>query len=122
MYESISAYGPCFFHTPVIMNNQTYSDGDRAKAEDYYTKGLNSVILDVKFFENIFSFKDTDIEKIDTANVFQDINHIKFFDYEYPEMPNDDERVDPNQNCDNKSQNASRSSSESGRDANTADF
>ncbi|GKC29982.1 ribonuclease H-like domain-containing protein [Tanacetum coccineum] len=36
-------------------------------------------------------------------------------------MPNDDERVDPNLNSDNKSQSASSSSSESGRDANTAD-
>ncbi|GKA76699.1 ribonuclease H-like domain-containing protein [Tanacetum coccineum] len=37
-------------------------------------------------------------------------------------MPNDDERVDPNMNSDNKSQSGSGHSSVSGRDVNTADF
>ncbi|GJR23462.1 ribonuclease H-like domain-containing protein [Tanacetum coccineum] len=37
-------------------------------------------------------------------------------------MPNDDERVDPNLNSDNKSQSDSSHSSMSGRDVNTADF
>ncbi|GJT15157.1 hypothetical protein Tco_0873863 [Tanacetum coccineum] len=37
-------------------------------------------------------------------------------------MPNDDERVDPNLNSDNKSQSDSSHSSVSGRDVNTADF
>ncbi|GJX21154.1 ribonuclease H-like domain-containing protein [Tanacetum coccineum] len=76
---------------------------------------------DVEFFENIFPFKDSDVEKIDTANVFQDINHINFFYCECLKMPND-ERVDSNLNSNNKLQSANISSSESGRDANTADF
>nr|GEU70853.1 ribonuclease H-like domain-containing protein [Tanacetum cinerariifolium] len=68
------------------------------------------------------SIADCDVEKIDTANVFQDINHIDFFDCQYPEMLNNDERVDHNLNGDNKSQGVSSSSSKSGRDANTAVF
>ncbi|GJV55065.1 ribonuclease H-like domain-containing protein [Tanacetum coccineum] len=39
-------------------------------------------------------------KKDDTLNVFQDLNHINFFDNDYPEIPNDDERVDPNLNSD----------------------
>ncbi|GKC75984.1 ribonuclease H-like domain-containing protein [Tanacetum coccineum] len=71
---------------------------------------------DVKFFENIFLFKDYDKVKDVTENIFQDVNHINFFDLEYPETPYDDERVDLNMNCGNKkSQSASSSSSESGR-------
>ncbi|GJW94532.1 ribonuclease H-like domain-containing protein [Tanacetum coccineum] len=37
--------------------------------------------------------KDSEVEKNDFANVFQDVNHLNFFDIEYPEIPNDDERV-----------------------------
>ncbi|GKB74092.1 ribonuclease H-like domain-containing protein, partial [Tanacetum coccineum] len=77
---------------------------------------------DVKFFENIFPFKDSDKVKNDTTNVFQDVNHINFFDLEYSKIPNDDERVDPKLNSDNKSRSASSSSSESGRTSFTADF
>ncbi|GKB21306.1 ribonuclease H-like domain-containing protein [Tanacetum coccineum] len=61
-------------------------------------------------------------EKNDTTKVFQDINHINFFDIEYPEMPNDDKRVDPNLNSENKLQSDSSHSSVSGRDVNTIDF
>nr|GEV37602.1 putative reverse transcriptase, RNA-dependent DNA polymerase, Gag-polypeptide of LTR copia-type [Tanacetum cinerariifolium] len=67
-------------------------------------------------------YKDSNVEKIDTTSVFQDINHINFFDCKYPMMPNDDKRVDPNMNSNNKSQSVSSSSSESGRDANTTGF
>ncbi|GJV84867.1 ribonuclease H-like domain-containing protein [Tanacetum coccineum] len=78
---------------------------------------------DVKFFENIFPFKDSDKIKNATENVFQDVNHINFFDIEYLEIPNDDERVDPNLNSDiNKSQSASSSSSESSGVSITVDF
>ncbi|GJX03207.1 ribonuclease H-like domain-containing protein [Tanacetum coccineum] len=53
----------------------------------------------------------------------KDVNHINFFDLEYPEIPNDDERVYPNLNCDNnKSQSASSSSFESGGIFVTTDF
>ncbi|GJS63465.1 ribonuclease H-like domain-containing protein [Tanacetum coccineum] len=66
---------------------------------------------------------DSDKIKDATENVFQDVNHINFFDLEYPKIPNDDERVDPNLNCDNKkSHSASSSSSESGGISVTADF
>ncbi|GKD05502.1 hypothetical protein Tco_1180476 [Tanacetum coccineum] len=76
----------------------------------------------MKFFKNIFPFKDSNKVKNDTANIFQDVNNINFFDLEYPEIPSDDERVDPKLNSDNKSQNASSSSSESGRNSFTIDF
>nr|GEY11309.1 ribonuclease H-like domain-containing protein [Tanacetum cinerariifolium] len=49
-------------------------------------------------------------------------NHINFSDREYPEMPNDDERVNPNLSSDNKSQSDSSHSSVSGEGVNTADF
>ncbi|GKA74073.1 ribonuclease H-like domain-containing protein, partial [Tanacetum coccineum] len=52
----------------------------------------------------------------------QDINHVNFVDIEYPDIPDDDERVDPNLNSDRKSQSDSSHSSVSGRDENTADF
>ncbi|GKB13316.1 putative RNA-directed DNA polymerase [Tanacetum coccineum] len=78
---------------------------------------------DVKFFENIFPFKDSEKIKDATENVFQDVNHINFFDLEYPEIPNDDERVDPNLNSDRKmSQSDCSSSSESGGISVTTDF
>ncbi|GKA98228.1 ribonuclease H-like domain-containing protein [Tanacetum coccineum] len=59
---------------------------------------------DVKFFESVFPFKDSVSKKVDTSNVFQDLNHINFFDDDYPKMPNDDERVEPNMNSDYRSQ------------------
>ncbi|GKF21461.1 hypothetical protein Tco_0070099, partial [Tanacetum coccineum] len=61
-------------------------------------------------------------EKNDTLNVLQDINHVNFFNIEYPEMEYDDERVDPNMNSDKKSQSDSSHSSVPGGDVNTADF
>ncbi|GKC64835.1 ribonuclease H-like domain-containing protein, partial [Tanacetum coccineum] len=51
-----------------------------------------------------------------------DINHVNFFNIEYPEMPNDDERVDPNLNSDKNSQSDSSHSSVPGGDVNTTDF
>ncbi|GJV29514.1 ribonuclease H-like domain-containing protein [Tanacetum coccineum] len=57
--------------------------------------------------------------KNDSANVFQDVNHINFFDIEYPEIPNDDERV---ANDLNKNKSDSSRSSVSGSNNNTADF
>ncbi|GJW04789.1 ribonuclease H-like domain-containing protein [Tanacetum coccineum] len=77
---------------------------------------------DVKFFENIFPFKDSDKVKNDTTNVFQDVNHINFFDIEYHEIPNDNERVDPKLNSDQRSQSDSSSSSKFGNGVNTVDF
>ncbi|GJX77507.1 ribonuclease H-like domain-containing protein [Tanacetum coccineum] len=57
---------------------------------------------DVKFFEIVFPFKDS-VTK-------------------YPEMPNDDERVDPSLNSDQKSQSDSSHSYEPARDVNIVDF
>ncbi|GJV58954.1 ribonuclease H-like domain-containing protein, partial [Tanacetum coccineum] len=77
---------------------------------------------DVKFFENIFPFKDLVVKKNDSINVFQDVNHINFFDIGYPKIPNDDESIDNNLNRDQKSQSDSSSSFVSGSNVNTADF
>ncbi|GKD45682.1 ribonuclease H-like domain-containing protein, partial [Tanacetum coccineum] len=57
--------------------------------------------------------------KNNSTNVLQDVNHINFFDIEYPEIPNDDERV---ANDLNKGKSDSSSSSVSGSNINTADF
>ncbi|GJT89708.1 ribonuclease H-like domain-containing protein [Tanacetum coccineum] len=62
---------------------------------------------------------DSEVGKNDSTNVFQDVNHINFFDIEYPEIPNDDERV---ANDLNKGKSDSSSSSVSGSNINTADF
>ncbi|GJV03139.1 ribonuclease H-like domain-containing protein [Tanacetum coccineum] len=78
---------------------------------------------DVKFFESIFPFKDSVTKKAGiTSNVFQDLNHINFFDVEYPEIPNDDERVNPSLNSDQMSQSDSSHSYVPGEDVNTTDF
>ncbi|GJQ95975.1 ribonuclease H-like domain-containing protein [Tanacetum coccineum] len=78
---------------------------------------------DEKFFESIFPFKDSVTEKADvSSNVFQDLNHINFFDIEYPEIPNDDERVDPSLNSNQRSLSDSSHSSMPGGIVNTADF
>ncbi|GJY29287.1 ribonuclease H-like domain-containing protein [Tanacetum coccineum] len=63
--------------------------------------------------------QDSEVEKNDSANVFQDVNHINFFDIEYPEIPNDDERV---ANDLNKNKSDSSGSSVSGSNNNAADF
>nr|GEY02383.1 ribonuclease H-like domain-containing protein [Tanacetum cinerariifolium] len=79
----------------------------------------NTTVKDVKFFENMFPFKNSKVRKNDSKNVLQDVNHINFFDVEYPEIPNDDERVT---NDPNKGKSDSSSSFESGKNINTADF
>ncbi|GKE42452.1 hypothetical protein Tco_1469736, partial [Tanacetum coccineum] len=61
-------------------------------------------------------------KKNDTSNVLQDINHIKSFNNDYPEMPNNDDRVVPNLNSDYKSQSDSSHSSMSSGGVDTADF
>ncbi|GKE50557.1 hypothetical protein Tco_1481815, partial [Tanacetum coccineum] len=55
---------------------------------------------DVKFFEDIFPFK----QKIDipTEPSVPDLNHLNFFDFDYlddhPDIPNDEVRSDPSPN------------------------
>ncbi|GJW85275.1 ribonuclease H-like domain-containing protein [Tanacetum coccineum] len=68
------------------------------------------------------SDNDTVSKKVDTSNVFQGINHINFFNSNYPEMPNDDEKVDPNMNSDYKSHSDSSHSFVPGGDVDTTDF
>ncbi|GKD21177.1 ribonuclease H-like domain-containing protein, partial [Tanacetum coccineum] len=74
---------------------------------------------DVKCFEPVFPFKDSASKTVDASNVFQDLNHINFFDNEYPEMPYDDERVYHNQNSNQRSQSDSSHSSVPDGDMNT---
>ncbi|GJV94476.1 hypothetical protein Tco_1546053 [Tanacetum coccineum] len=78
---------------------------------------------DVKFFESIFPFKDSFTEKADTtSNVFQNLNHLNFFDNEYPKITNDDERVDTSLNSDYRSQSDNSHFFVSGEGVNTDDF
>ncbi|GJX69102.1 ribonuclease H-like domain-containing protein [Tanacetum coccineum] len=84
---------------------------------------VNNNDKDVKFFESIFPFKDYVNEKAGTALIFfQNLNHINFFDVEYPKIPNDDKRVDPSLNRDQRSQSDSSHSFVFGGDVKTADF
>ncbi|GJT73239.1 ribonuclease H-like domain-containing protein [Tanacetum coccineum] len=87
--------------------------------QDLNLKNVLGIGEDVKFFENIFPFKDSEVGKNDSRNVLQDANHINFFDIEYPEIPNDDERVANNLN---KNKSDSSRSSVSGSNINTTDF
>ncbi|GJR06960.1 ribonuclease H-like domain-containing protein [Tanacetum coccineum] len=86
-----------------------------------YSLDKNQFIFyrDVKFFENIFPSKDSKVEKNDSKNVFQDVNHINFFDIEYPEISNDDERI---ANDLNKDKSDGSNSYVSGSNINNADF
>nr|GEV76586.1 ribonuclease H-like domain-containing protein [Tanacetum cinerariifolium] len=59
------------------------------------------------------------LKKTNSANIFQDVNHINFSDIEYLDIPNDDERVANDLNKDTSDNN---SSSVSGSNINTADF
>ncbi|GJX25295.1 putative RNA-directed DNA polymerase [Tanacetum coccineum] len=59
---------------------------------------------DVRFFETVFPFKDSSLKTSESVtNVFQDANHLNFFDLNYPEISNDEERVDPSLNNDSDS-------------------
>ncbi|GJT19911.1 ribonuclease H-like domain-containing protein [Tanacetum coccineum] len=92
-----------------ISNNNSVGSSSSSGFTDEQMATLISLIKDNKIGKNV---------QINMA----DVNHINFFDVEYPEMPNDDERVDTNLNNDQKSQSDSSNSSVSGSDVNTADF
>ncbi|GKC34154.1 ribonuclease H-like domain-containing protein [Tanacetum coccineum] len=121
----------CLCFATIVNNNDKFSSrSEKCVMIGYsnFKKGYRLYSLDkhqfifsrdVKFFENIFPFKDSEVGKNDSTNVLQDVNHINFFDIEYPEIPNDDERV---ANDLNKGKSDSSSSSESGSNINTADF
>ncbi|GJT62415.1 ribonuclease H-like domain-containing protein [Tanacetum coccineum] len=82
---------------------------------------LKNVLEIGKQCEGLYYYneKDSEVGKNDSTNVFQDVNHINFFDIEYPEIPNDDQRL---ANDLNKGKSDSSSSSVSGSNVNTADF
>ncbi|GJS82100.1 ribonuclease H-like domain-containing protein [Tanacetum coccineum] len=119
----------CLCFATIVNNNDKFSSrSEKCVMIGYFKKGYRLYSLDkhqfifyrdVNFFENIFPFKDSEDGKNDSTNVFQDVNHINFFDIEYPEIPNDDERV---ANDLNKGKSDSRSSSVCGSNVNTADF
>ncbi|GJS63128.1 ribonuclease H-like domain-containing protein [Tanacetum coccineum] len=121
----------CLCFATIVNNNDKFSSrSEKCVMIGYYNfkKGYRLYSLDkhqfifsrdVKFFENIFPFKDSEVEKNDSTNVFQDVNHINFIDIEYPGIPNDDERV---ANKLNKDKSDSSNSSVSGSNINTADF
>ena len=69
---------------------------------------------DVQFYENVFPFKGSNTDNADATseNVFQDLNHLNFFDLEHPEIPYDDES---SLNSDYKSQSEGSCSPSSGR-------
>nr|GEV87961.1 ribonuclease H-like domain-containing protein [Tanacetum cinerariifolium] len=104
-----------------ISNNNSGRTSSSSGFTDEQMATLISLIKDNKIRKNVQA-NMADKVKNGTANVFQDVNHINFFDLEYPKTPNDDDRVDPKLNSDNKSQSASSSSSKSGKNSFTPDF
>ncbi|GKB60685.1 ribonuclease H-like domain-containing protein, partial [Tanacetum coccineum] len=44
---------------------------------------------DVKFYENIFPFKQKTCDSTDVENT-SDVDHLQFFDSQFPQSPNDD--------------------------------
>ncbi|GJY43264.1 ribonuclease H-like domain-containing protein [Tanacetum coccineum] len=92
----------------VMMGYFSYKKGYRLYSLDRHQFIFSR---DVKFFESVFPFKDSVSKEIDTSIFFQDLNHIKFSDNEYPEMPYDDERVDPKLNSDQRLQSNNSHSS-----------
>nr|GFA79786.1 hypothetical protein [Tanacetum cinerariifolium] len=68
------------------------------------------------------STQDYVSKKNDASIIFQDLNHINFFDNEYSEVPNDNERVNPNLNSNYMSQSDSNHSSMLGGGVDTAVF
>ncbi|GJZ70905.1 RNA-directed DNA polymerase, eukaryota [Tanacetum coccineum] len=128
----LRVFGCLYFATIVNNNDKRGSRSKKCVMMGYsnFKKGYRLYSLDrhqfifsrdVKFFESIFPFKDSVTKKVGTTtNVFQDLNHINFFN-EYPEVSND-ERVDPSLNSDQKSQSDRSHSSVPSDDVNTADI
>ncbi|GKB90747.1 hypothetical protein Tco_0963019 [Tanacetum coccineum] len=85
---------------------------------------VHKVAKDNKVFVAFDENKYYVTEKADITfeNVFQDLNHINFFDNEYPKIPNDDERVDHNLNSESNSLSDGSYSPMSGGNVDIADF
>ncbi|GKE11309.1 ribonuclease H-like domain-containing protein [Tanacetum coccineum] len=77
------------------------------------------MLLDPLCFRRNTFEDDSEVKNNYSAHFFQDVNHINFFDIEYPEIPNDDERV---ANDLNKNKSDSSNSFVSGSNINTVDF
>ncbi|GJW74648.1 ribonuclease H-like domain-containing protein [Tanacetum coccineum] len=102
-----------------ISNNNSVGSGSSSGFTDEQMATLISLIKDNQVGKKVHAnMADFEVEKNDSANIFQDIKHINFFDIEYPEMPNDDERV---ANDLNKGESNSCSSYVSSSNINTAD-
>nr|GEV54637.1 ribonuclease H-like domain-containing protein [Tanacetum cinerariifolium] len=127
-------FGYLCFVTIVNNNDKLGSRTEKCVKMRYFNfkKGYRSYNLDmdqfifsrdVKFFKSIFPFKDSVTKNEETSsNVFHILYHINFFDIEYHGIPNDDERVDPSLNSDQRSQSDSSHSSVHGGIINTIDF
>nr|GEU32537.1 ribonuclease H-like domain-containing protein [Tanacetum cinerariifolium] len=92
-----------------ISNNNSIGTSSSSGFTDEQVTTLLSLIKDNKIRKNVH------------VNMV-DINHVKFFDIEYPQLPNDDERVEPRLNSDQKSQSACSNSFVPNEDVNIADF
>ncbi|GJS95733.1 putative RNA-directed DNA polymerase [Tanacetum coccineum] len=78
---------------------------------------------DVKFFETVFPFKDS-VPKVSKSDidVCQDVNHLNFFDLDYPEIPCDDNEIDPSLNNDSSNHSDSSHSHVSGENDDIIDI
>ncbi|GJV99628.1 ribonuclease H-like domain-containing protein, partial [Tanacetum coccineum] len=133
LFLILRVFGCLCFATIVNNHDKLGSRSEKCVMIGYsnYKKGYRLYSLDkhqfifsrdVKFIESAFPFKDSVSKKVDTSNVFQDLNHINLFDNDYPEMPSDVERVDPNLNSDYRSHNDSDHSFLSGGGVDTVNF
>nr|GEW46465.1 putative reverse transcriptase domain-containing protein [Tanacetum cinerariifolium] len=113
-----SSYGMIYKKTPNLSHLRVFGCLCFATIDNNHDK----LEGDVKFFESMLPFKDSVSKEIDNSNVFQDLNHINFFDNEYHDMPYDDERVNPKLNSDQRSQSDSSHFSMPGGNLNTVDF
>ncbi|GJR43145.1 ribonuclease H-like domain-containing protein [Tanacetum coccineum] len=133
LFLILRVFGCLCFATIVNNHDKLGSRSDKCVMIGYsnYKKGYRLYSLDkhqfifsrdVKFIESVFPFKDSVSKKVDTSNVFQDLNHINLFDNDYSEMPCDVERVDPNLNSDYRSHNDSDHSFVPGGGVDTVNF
>ncbi|GJS19183.1 ribonuclease H-like domain-containing protein [Tanacetum coccineum] len=96
-----------------VSNNNTVRSNSSFGFTDEKLSTLSSLIKDNSLNENnVQANMDYVTEKAyTTSNVFQDLNHINFFDNEYLKIPYDAERVDPSLNSYYRSQSDSSHSS-----------
>ncbi|GJX35991.1 ribonuclease H-like domain-containing protein [Tanacetum coccineum] len=106
-----------------VSNNNSVWTSSSSGFIDEQMATMISLIKDNKIGKNVqANMADSKIEKNDSTNVLQDVNHINFFDIKYLEIPNDDERVENDLSRDKRTQSDSSSSSVSCSNHKTADF